>query len=73
MELEVLWANFKNQIKEARKNLKENINAANITPIPLKMKKETRAFPKQSTPEENWCITDNDYTNIKKKFNRKMQ
>lgn len=46
--------------------LKENINAANITPIPLKMKKETRAFPKQSTPEENWCITDNDYTNIKK-------
>lgn len=46
--------------------LKPNPNASNITPIPLIAKKETKSFPEQLKPEENWCISDNDYSNIKK-------
>ena len=46
--------------------LKTNPNAPSTTPIPLIAKKETKSFPEQSKPEKNWCISDNDYSNIKK-------
>lgn len=45
--------------------LKTNPNAPGTAPIPLIAKKEIKTFPEQSKPEKNWCISENDYSNIK--------
>lgn len=57
---------FSNLINKLDIPLKVNPNASNIASVPLIPKKEIKSFPKQSKPEENWCISDNDYSNIKK-------
>lgn len=57
---------FSSLVQKLNIPLKENVNATNISPIPLKIKKIEKSFPKQSKPEEIWYITGTDYNNIKK-------
>lgn len=56
---------FSNLMEKINIPLKRNPNAPNTTPIPIIAKKEVRTFPEQRKPEKNWCISDNDYSNIK--------
>jgi hypothetical protein len=47
-------------------SLKINDQMLNGNRIPLTLKKEVRKFPDQQKKEESWCLSDEDYSYIKK-------
>ena len=57
---------FSSLVQKLNIPLKENQNAANIEPIPLQTHRERKSFPKATESEKIWCISNDDYSNIKK-------
>ncbi len=57
---------FTDLIQKLTIPLKINDQIPSMNHIPLVLKKEIKSFPSQSTPEESWCLSDEDYSYIKK-------
>lgn len=58
-------SNFLTLAQNLNIDLSLNDKAPNLDPIPLKLKKEIKTFPRENKPEENHIVKESDYINIK--------
>ncbi len=62
--------NFNSLLNKLNIPLKKNVNAPSSTPITLKVQSKNIKYPqKVNTKNSDYCITDEDYDNIKKIIN----